>query len=63
MIYKELYVPAVKVLGSQAMINEVLGVQLTDLHTNKAYKPFTKGWSKEDPRQAVGEDMGAHPEI
>lgn len=46
--------PAVKVLGSQAMINEVLGVQLMDLHTNKAYKPFTIGWSKEDPRQAVG---------
>lgn len=37
--------PVVKVLGSKAMINEALAVQLMDLYTHEAYKPFPLGWS------------------
>lgn len=53
LIYTELSVPAVKGLGSKAMINETLAVDLMGLHTHKACKPFPLGWSREGSRQAT----------
>lgn len=59
LIYKALYVPAVNIAGSKAMINEALAVRLMDLHIRKAYTPFPLGWPKEDSGQAHMEDVGA----